>query len=115
LQGAHHAKNADTHVELPEDAQQAPHADAGTVFEGGLDHRAAQPCIGREADIVQHVLGPVVALQQGTLTAGFEIQVDVDGDARPPGPKRIRRIGSVAQKVAGHWLMTLRPGCQCHV
>ena len=85
VKGAYHAKNTDTHVELPEDAEQAPDADVGTVFEGSLKHWAAQTLIRWKPDIVQHVVGTVVAFKQRSLASSFEIQVDIDRNARLPG------------------------------
>ena len=55
------------------DPQQPPDADTRTVLEDRLDDRAAHAEIGGKSYVVQHVLGLVVALEQRTLAAGFEM------------------------------------------
>ena len=78
-----------------------PDAHARPVFEHAFDDRAAHAVIGGEADIVQRVLGLIEAFEEAAFAAGFEIQVEVDGDAGVARPMRMRRLWAIAVKVAG--------------
>src|SRR5262249_58457963 len=55
LHGAYYTKDTDLDLELPEDAEQPPYADARAVLEHRLDDWAADAVIGRETDVVEHV------------------------------------------------------------
>jgi len=40
-----------------------------------------------------------IAFENGMLASGFDIEIDVDGDARAAGPARVGRFGAVAAKI----------------
>src|SRR5450755_2238346 len=99
LQRLHHAKHAALDVEFPENPQDSPDTGARSIFEGGLDDRAALAGITREPGVRQHALRRAVAVHDGALATGLEIQVDIDRDARIAGPLRVRRLAAVAAKI----------------
>src|SRR5271170_1645707 len=100
LQGADHAEDADLDAEARENPQQAAATTARPVFEHRLYDGAANAGIARQADIVQRVLGALVAFEQTMLAPGFDVEIDVDGDARAAGPFRIGRMATVAAEIA---------------
>ena len=82
---------------------QAPKPDPGTIFEHAFGGEVA----ARHAQIsAQHFSKP--ALRDtvpggiGKLGALLEIDHEIDGDAGVPGPLGMRRLGAVADEIAGH-------------
>jgi len=56
LERANDGKDAHRNLEAGKDAQQPPDATAAAILERRFDDRAAQPFIGRKANIGQHRL-----------------------------------------------------------
>ena len=94
------AEDADLDVEALEDAQQSPASAARPIFEDGFHGGVASANVGRQADIVQRILGAGVAFDKAMLASRFNIQIDVHRNPRAARPSRIGRIGTIAVKIA---------------
>jgi hypothetical protein len=100
LQAAHDAEDAHLDIKAAEDAQEPPRADARPIFEDRFDHRTAHARIRRKADIGQHTLRRIVALEQAMLAAGLDIEIHIHRNPRAARPLRVRRMGAVATEIA---------------
>ena len=94
------AEDAHLDGEFLEDAQHPPDADARAVFERRFDQRIALARHRRKADIVEHALRSLVAVEDIGLAAAFIVEVEIDGDARPARPLGVRRVGAMADIIA---------------
>src|SRR5689334_2278783 len=97
------AENGHWHAEASKDSIEAPEADARAV----LEHAFGGEVAARDAQIrAQHLGQPAfrdaVSRGIGKLRALLEIDHEVDGNAGVPRPLRMRRLGAVADKIAGH-------------
>src|SRR5579863_5814861 len=94
------AEDADLDVKCLEDAQEAPAADARSIFERRLDHGAARPFIGGKADVRQYALRGFVAFKKRMLATRFDVQIEIDRDPRLARPSRMRRVPAISYEIA---------------
>src|SRR5215207_1748539 len=95
-----------------EDAVQPPPADSRAVFEHALGPEVAAVAGVGAGALDQPGLGNPVAGRVGQLGALFEIDHEVDRDARVARPARMRRLGPVTDKIAAHFFSPGRSGYQ---
>src|SRR6476661_8986657 len=70
-------------------------------FEHRFDQRRAPAAIGRYADVVEHPLGHLVAVEQRCFAAAFDVEIEIDRDQRATRPGRVRRELAIANEIAG--------------
>ncbi len=90
------------------------------VFVGRLDIKIARALEGgRHEKVGQARLGDLVAVQHAALATLLIVDDEIDGEARPTGPTRVRRLVGIADeiaRIAGHrrraavMPMSLSPG-----
>src|ERR1700730_11885598 len=98
-----HAENGNSALVSGEDPMEPPPADPRAIFEHALGGEiAAIAGIGAGA-LDQPGLRDAVARGVGQLGALFEIDHEIDRDPRLARPMRVRRLGAVADKIAGHF------------
>ena len=94
------------HLPLGEDAHETPEADTTAVFVGRLHIEIARALKWRRHDKVGEArLGDLVAVQYAALSALLLVDDEIEGEARPTGPTRVRRLVSIADeiaRIAGH-------------
>src|SRR5271154_3852823 len=90
-----HADGIDRRDNLPlgEDAHETPKADTTAVFVGRLHIKIARALEwGRHEKVGQARLGDLVAVQHAVLATLLIVDDEIEGEARPTGPTRVRRL-----------------------
>jgi hypothetical protein len=94
------------HLPLGEDAHETPEADTTAVFVGRLHIKIARALQwGRHEKVGQARFGDLVAVQHAALATLLIVEDEIDGEARPTGPTRVRRLVGIADeiaRIAGH-------------
>src|SRR6201987_4217736 len=90
------------HLPLGEDASETPEADTTAVFVRRLHIKIARALEwGRHEKVGQARLGDLVAVQHAALATLLIIDDEIEGEARPTGPMRVRRLVGIADEIAG--------------
>jgi len=87
---------------LGENAHETPEADTTAVFVGRLHIKIARALEwGRHEKVGQANFGDLVAVQNAALATLLIVDNEIDGEARPTGPMRVRRLVGIADEIAG--------------
>src|SRR4051794_9030890 len=94
------------HLPLGEDVHETPEADTTAVFVGRLHIKITRALEwDRHKKIGQPSFGDLVAVQYAALATLFIVDDEIEGEARPTGPTRVRRPVGIADeiaRIAGH-------------
>ena len=89
------------HLPLGEDAHETPEADTTAVFVGRFHVEIARALEwGRHEKVAQACLGDLVAVQHAALATLLIVDDEIEGEARPTRPIRVRRLLGVADEIA---------------
>src|SRR4051812_45441726 len=103
-----HADGVDRrdHLPLGEDPHETPEADTTAIFVSRLHIKIARALEwGRHEKVRQARLADLVAVQHAALATLLIVVDEIEGEARPTGPTRVRRLVGITDeiaRIAGH-------------
>ena len=105
---ARNAEDADGDREVAKDVEHAPGAAATAKFKHRFDQRHATAELHAGADVVEHALGPVVAVRKRGFAAALDVEIEIDRDQSPSGPSRMRGKFTIADEITDNHRIGLR-------